>query len=52
MNNILIFGFAILISGCAETIDTLYALNRTDIEAYDNGVCENGEPFLPDQPRR
>jgi len=55
MNKSLTFLFCITttaMTGCAEAIDTLYALNQTDIEAYDSGVCKNGEPSLPGKPKR
>ncbi len=55
VNTMIVFIFGIVflsISGCAETINTLHVKNRTDTAAYDNTVCESGEPSLPGQPRR
>lgn len=49
---IFILVIVIFASSCSTALDVLYVINQPDDEAYDDGICKNGEPSEPGMPKR
>ena len=50
--SLLILLFSIITIGCEALIEAERVLNSSNIESYDHGICNSGEPSRPNEPKR